>query len=106
MEWWPFVLGALFLPGLDPHGLKDKYADYWKENTAEALINYQWCVDNPNKFKGYGANNWGLTSSYSVKGYAGHAPTTKRRRGHFSNGGAFIFSLYTAAINGRYETLV
>lgn len=70
--------------GLDPHGLKDKYADYWKENTTQSLINYQWCVDNPKKFKGYGANNWGLTSSYSVEGYAGHAPTMDRDLGVIS----------------------
>jgi len=60
--------------GLDPHGLKDKYADYWKENMNQTLINYEWCVKNPLHYKGYGADNWGLTSSYSVKWYAGHAP--------------------------------
>jgi hypothetical protein len=69
---------------LDPRGLKDKYADYWLENKNQTLINYQWCVDNPNKYKGYGPNNWGLTSSYSVKGYAGHAPTTHRDLGVIS----------------------
>ncbi len=60
--------------GLDPHGLKDQYADYWEENKNQALINHDWCVDNPKKFKGYGNNSWGLTASYSVKGYAAHAP--------------------------------
>ena len=60
--------------GLDPRGLKDKYADYWKENVDQSMINYNWCVTNPKKFKGYGANNWGLTASYSVDGYAAHAP--------------------------------
>ncbi|MBH2004808.1 MAG: beta-glucosidase [Sphingobacteriia bacterium] len=64
--------------GLDPRGLKDQYADYWQENKNQALINYQWCVTNPNQFKGYGADNWGLTSSYSVKGYSGHAPDKSR----------------------------
>lgn len=64
--------------GLDPRGLKDQYADYWQENKNQALINYQWCVTNPNQFKGYGADNWGLTSSYSVKGYSGHAPDESR----------------------------
>lgn len=81
--------------GLDPRGLKDKYADYWEENRNQALINYQWCVDNPNKFKGYGANNWGLTSSYSVKGYAGHAPTTKRDIGVISPTAALSSFPYT-----------
>ncbi|MBB1285049.1 beta-glucosidase [Flavisolibacter sp. BT320] len=67
--------------GLDPRGLKDRYADYWQENRNQTLINYQWCVDNPKGFKGYGANSWGLTSSYSVRGYAGHAPSEKRDLG-------------------------
>lgn len=60
--------------GLDPHGLKDQYADYWKENVNQTLINYTWCVDNPKKYKGYGKDNWGLTASYSTKFYAAHAP--------------------------------
>lgn len=81
--------------GLDPRGLKDKYADYWEENRNQALINYQWCVDNPNKFKGYGTNNWGLTSSYSVKGYAGHAPTTQRDLGVISPTAALSSFPYT-----------
>jgi hypothetical protein len=67
--------------GLDPRGLKDKYADYWQENKNQALINYNWCVENSNKFKGYGPDSWGLTSSYSMKGYAGHAPGEKRDLG-------------------------
>lgn len=60
--------------GLDPTGLKDKYADYWENNKNHALINHAWCVDNPKKFAGYGNNSWGLTASYSVKGYAAHMP--------------------------------
>ena len=67
--------------GLDPHGLKDEYADYWKENRNQALINYTWCVKNPLHYKGYDNDNWGLTSSYSVKGYAGHAPSEERDLG-------------------------
>ena len=60
--------------GLDPRGLKDRYADYWEENRNQTLINHDWCVDNPKRIKGYGPDNWGLTASYSVKGYAAHAP--------------------------------
>ena len=81
--------------GLDPRDLKDKYADYWKENTTQTLIDYQWCVDNPNNFKGYGPDSWGLTSSYSVKGYAGHAPTTKRDLGVISPTAALSSFPYT-----------
>lgn len=60
--------------GLNPKGLKDKYADYWKLNQNQALIHYRYCVDNPKQFKGYGENQWGMTSSYSINGYAGHHP--------------------------------
>jgi hypothetical protein len=60
--------------GLDPHGLRDRYADYWLENKNQAMINYTWCVKNPKFYKCYGPDNWGLTASYSVTGYAAHAP--------------------------------
>lgn len=60
--------------GLDPRGLKDQYADYWEHNRNHTLINRQYCIENPKDYKGYGENNWGLTASYSVKGYAAHSP--------------------------------
>ena len=60
--------------GLDPGNLKDKYADYWRHNKNHTLINWQWCVNNPKKFAGYGENCWGLTASYSVNGYSAHSP--------------------------------
>jgi hypothetical protein len=60
--------------GLNPKALKDKYADYWKLNRNQAMIHYRYCVDNPKGFEGYGEKQWGLTSSYSIKGYAGHRP--------------------------------
>jgi hypothetical protein len=81
--------------GLDPRGLKDKYADYWKENTNQSLINYQWCVSNPKKYKGYGPNNWGLTASYSVKGYSAHAPDEREDRGVISPTAALSAFPYT-----------
>ncbi|GHB58407.1 glucoamylase family protein [Persicitalea jodogahamensis] len=61
--------------GLNPKGLTDRYADYWEQNTNHTLINYLYCVDNPRKFKGYGENSWGLTSSDTPGGYRGHSPT-------------------------------
>jgi hypothetical protein len=60
--------------GLDPKGLSDQYADYWQLNVNHALIQYRYAVDNPHGYKGYGKDCWGLTSSYSMKGYAGHRP--------------------------------
>lgn len=61
--------------GIDPKGLKDNYADYWTQNLHHTLINYEHCVRNPNKFKGYGDNCWGLTASDNHLGYGAHSPT-------------------------------
>ncbi|CAM4232124.1 glucoamylase family protein [Zobellia roscoffensis] len=60
--------------GLNPKDLKDQYADYWKLNENHAMIQYRHAVENPHEYKGYGKNLWGFTSSYSMKGYAGHRP--------------------------------
>ncbi|MBE0653424.1 MAG: beta-glucosidase [Bacteroidales bacterium] len=56
--------------GLNPRNLKDRYADYWRHNQNHVMINRQYCIENPNNFKGYGENCWGLTSSYSIKNYS------------------------------------
>lgn len=60
--------------GLDPRGLKDQYGEYWTLNESHARVHYDYCVENPEGYEGYGENCWGLTSSYSMKGYAGHRP--------------------------------
>lgn len=60
--------------GLSPKGLRDKYADYWLLNRNQAMINYLYCVQNPNNYDGYGENYWGLTASYTVDGYTAHMP--------------------------------
>lgn len=60
--------------GMDPHGLVDRYADYWEENKDQTLINREWCIKNPEGYKGYGKDLWGLTASYSISGYAAHQP--------------------------------
>ncbi len=60
--------------GLNPKGLSDQYADYWKLVQNQAKIHYKYALDNPKNFKGYGDSLWGLTSSYSIQGYKGHRP--------------------------------
>lgn len=60
--------------GLNPKGLKDQYADYWNVVRNHAMSNYQYCVDNPKKYTGYGPDCWGLTASYSTEGYSAHCP--------------------------------
>jgi hypothetical protein len=94
--------------GLNPNGLKDAYGDYGLEAKNQALINYQWCVDNPLGYKGYGPNSWGLTSSYSMRGYAGHAPQKGRDLGVIAPTAAISSIVYTpeqsmAAMRYWYE---
>jgi hypothetical protein len=71
----PLFFSQYSFLGLDPRGLKDRYADYWEQNLNHTLINREHCVRNPNKFKGYGENCWGLTASDTYNGYAAHSPT-------------------------------
>jgi hypothetical protein len=60
--------------GLDPRGLRDRYADYWELNCRHAQINRAHCIANPKGFAGYGPACWGLTASDDPAGYAAHAP--------------------------------
>lgn len=65
--------------GLDPKGLSDDYVNYWDVNVNHSKINFDYCVENPNNFEGYGEDCWGLTASYSRNsdgsmGYAAHKP--------------------------------
>jgi hypothetical protein len=71
----PLFFSQYSFLGLDPRGLKDRYADYWEQNKAHTLINRAYCIDNPKKWKGFGENCWGLTASDSWVGYAAHSPT-------------------------------
>lgn len=61
--------------GLDPRGLKDRYANYWEQNLHHTLINRAHCLRNPNQYIGYGSSCWGLTASDTYSGYAAHSPT-------------------------------
>ncbi len=61
--------------GLNPKGLKDRYADYWELNRNQTLIHRQYALKNPKGFKGYGPDEWGFTASYSVNGYSAHTPS-------------------------------
>ncbi|MEN9685877.1 MAG: hypothetical protein RLZZ28_1663 [Bacteroidota bacterium] len=70
----PLFFSQYSFLGLDPRELKDRYADYWEQNKNHTLINYSHCVSNPNKFKGYGENCWGLTASDTYNGYDAHSP--------------------------------
>ena len=70
----PLFFSQYSFLGINPHGLKDRYADYWEQNVNHTLINYKHCVLNPLKYKGYSANCWGLTASDNHEGYNAHSP--------------------------------
>jgi len=60
--------------GLDPRNLEDQYANYWENNRNHTLIQYEYAIENPLGYEGYGEDLWGLTASYSIDGYAAHRP--------------------------------
>jgi hypothetical protein len=64
--------------GLDPRNLSDQYADYFTQNVSHALINYEYCIDNPKDYTGYSADCWGLTASDIPGGYTASSPTNDR----------------------------
>lgn len=74
----PLFFSHFSFLGLDPRGLRDRYADYWQQVRAHTLINYEHCVANPNGYKGYGPDCWGLTASDGNEGYSAHQPIWDR----------------------------
>ena len=62
--------------GINPHDLTDAYANYFTQNTAHSLINYNYCVSNSLHFNGYSSSTWGLTASDdNLTSYSAHSPT-------------------------------
>lgn len=69
--------------GLNPMNLSDQYGNYKDVVTNHAKINYQYAVQNPQNFEGYGKDCWGLSASYSRNtdgslGYAAHSPVNDK----------------------------
>ncbi|MDD5427845.1 MAG: glucoamylase family protein [Candidatus Omnitrophica bacterium] len=57
----------------DFRGIADKQGVNWFENSTNATIaNRQFCIDNADKFKGFGPNMWGITSMARPQGYTMH----------------------------------
>lgn len=74
----PLFLAHYSFLGLKPYGLSDQYADYWTQNQNHTLINYSYCVANPNKYTGYSKDCWGLTASDGNSGYSAYSPTNDK----------------------------
>src|SRR5690606_20605027 len=74
----PLFLSQYSFLGINPFGLKDKYADYEVQNRNHARIHYQHSLENPNEYFGYSASVWGLTASDIPNGYTASSPLNDR----------------------------
>ena len=79
MDYVPGSPGPLFFTqysymGYDPHGRRDRYADYFENNRNEALVSQAYSIANPLHMKGYGADCWGLTAVDGPEGYNEYKP--------------------------------
>lgn len=48
--------------GYDPHGVRDRYSNYFVSNRDQSRVSRKYAEANPFHFKGYGADSWGLTA--------------------------------------------
>jgi hypothetical protein len=76
----PALGGPLFFAhysflGINPNQLTDVYANYFTQNKNHTLINYNYCVANPQNNFGYSDLCWGLTASDVAGGYTASSPT-------------------------------
>jgi len=74
--------------GFDPHSLTDLYTNYFENNKQMATINRAYCIANPEKRKGYGAEAWGLTAADGPRGYNPSAPDKEHDQGTIAPTGA------------------
>ncbi|MEO6221079.1 MAG: glucoamylase family protein, partial [Ginsengibacter sp.] len=81
--------------GYDPHLITDKYTNYFANNRNIALINYRYCLKNPNNYKGYGDSCWGLTASDGPYNYGANEPVPSRDDGRIAPTGAVSSFPYT-----------
>jgi hypothetical protein len=81
--------------GFDARNIKDKYTNYFTNNTNHTLINRAYCVANPKKYAGYSMNCWGLTASDNPTGYLAHEPTSSNDNGTISPTAALSSIVYT-----------
>ncbi len=71
----PLFFAHFSFHAINPHDLQDNYANYWTQNFNESLINYKYCVTNPQNYNGYSYACWGVSASDNSHGYSAHSPT-------------------------------
>lgn len=81
--------------GFDPQGVHDRFTDYFDQNRAQARINHAYCVENPHGWKGYGADDWGLTAVDGPMHYVPYEPTPRLDDGTIAPTGAISAIPYT-----------
>ena len=81
--------------GYDPHSITDKYTNYFINNRNIALINYRYCLKNPNNYKGYSDSCWGLTACAGPFDYLPSEPVAGRNDGTIAPTGAVSSFPYT-----------
>ncbi len=81
--------------GFDPHGIHDRFTDYFDQNRAQAMINRAYCIHNPGHHTGYGADDWGLTAVDGPQGYVPYEPTPGLDDGTIAPTGAISAFPYT-----------
>lgn len=87
--------------GLNPHQFTDRYVNYFDNNQRIAEINLRYCIENPLRYKGYGADFWGLTASDGVSYYTADEPTVKGDKGKLTATGALASFPYTPEASMR-----
>lgn len=96
--------------GADPRQIRDDFTNYFDNNRNLARINYLYCQQNADRFKGYGGGGWGLTASLDPYGYSVHAPNPSSDNGTIAPTGALGSFPYTPdesmeALKYFYRTL-
>jgi len=81
--------------GYDPHFITDNYTNYFVNNQNIAQINHSYCVQNPNNYKGYGDDAWGLTASDGPFSYSADEPVKNVDFGKLTPTGAISSFPYT-----------
>ena len=94
--------------GLNPREFTDRYTNYFHNNQTIARINHRYCMENPGKYTGYGADCWGLTASDFAWGYQAQEPVPFRDNGTIAPTGALASFPYTpgesmAALKNYYR---
>jgi exo beta-1,2-glucooligosaccharide sophorohydrolase (non-reducing end) len=96
--------------GLNPAHVTDKYTNYLDQVKAQTLINYRYCLVDPEHWKGYGADEWGITAVDGPDGYVPYEPTHGLDDGTIAPTGAVSAMAYApeqsmAAIRHFYRDL-